>query len=125
MRPTRRRRKTNSSKQDQFANISLASFTPDRSRRIPHDTLFLQTVSDVLFILTPVNRKNGRQASAGFAEASITHRMTDLIADLSVAITSDGAEDDSDGDKGNDWFFSELADKLRTDRRESDIKTTF
>ncbi|TWT81033.1 Bifunctional hemolysin/adenylate cyclase precursor [Planctomycetes bacterium CA13] len=59
------------------------------------------------------------------AGTSVADRMADLIGDLSTAITSDGAYDDLDGGKGNDWFFSQLSDRVRTNRRDQDVTTLF
>ena len=52
---------------------------------------------------------------------SMGDRIADLVDDLAAAIIADGAADDSNGFKGNDWYFSQLTDRHRFDPRDQDV----
>lgn len=56
---------------------------------------------------------------------SVADRLATLISDLSNAISSDGATDNSDGDRGQDAFFTELSDDRRERRGDNDLVTLF
>ncbi|WP_442508220.1 hypothetical protein SH528x_007181 [Novipirellula sp. SH528] len=56
---------------------------------------------------------------------SVADRLATLISDLSNAISSDGATDNSDGDRGQDAFFTQLSDDRRERRGDNDLVTLF
>ncbi|MFK8111127.1 MAG: hypothetical protein AB8B91_02945, partial [Rubripirellula sp.] len=59
------------------------------------------------------------------SSATVADRITDLIGDLTSAMAADGGTDDSNGDRGNDWYFSQFTDSVRKDRLGLDVTTKF
>jgi Ca2+-binding RTX toxin-like protein len=99
-------------------NVLLGGLGADRLDGGNNEDLM---ISD--FLQSVPNRTDADTLMARWANTAdaLANRVNALVNDLATAITADGAIDDSNGFKGNDWYFSHFSDRVRRGVGEQDI----
>jgi Ca2+-binding RTX toxin-like protein len=82
---------------------------------------------DDLLIADAIDQISADRLLADWSNSSLTpaDRMASLVTDLLDAKIADGAVDDSDGDRGNDWVFGQSIDTTHARRGDEDLQTIY